>query len=75
MYELGFYISEDDILHSRRREHLQSYNILVLPICNLSRVRMGQSHMCDERRKHLFILTSKKNSEKNKQISANTNSK
>jgi hypothetical protein len=34
-YELGFYIPEDDILHSRRREHLNSYNafelILVIP--------------------------------------------
>jgi hypothetical protein len=24
-YELGFYIPEDDILHSQRREHLKSY--------------------------------------------------
>jgi hypothetical protein len=24
-YELGFYIAEDDILHSHRREHLESY--------------------------------------------------
>jgi hypothetical protein len=24
-YELGFYISEDDILHSHRREILKSY--------------------------------------------------
>jgi hypothetical protein len=24
-YELGFYIPEDDILHSDRREHLRSY--------------------------------------------------
>jgi hypothetical protein len=26
-YELGFYISEDDILHSQRRESLESYII------------------------------------------------
>jgi hypothetical protein len=26
-YELGFYIPEDDILHSRRRENLKSYNL------------------------------------------------
>jgi hypothetical protein len=26
-YELGFYISEDGILHSDRRENLISYNI------------------------------------------------
>jgi hypothetical protein len=25
MYELGFYISEDDILHSHRRENLKFY--------------------------------------------------
>jgi hypothetical protein len=25
-YELGFYIPEDDILHSHRRENLKSYN-------------------------------------------------
>jgi hypothetical protein len=24
-YELGFYISEDDVLHSHRREKLKSY--------------------------------------------------
>jgi hypothetical protein len=24
-YELGFYIPEDDILHSHRREYLKSY--------------------------------------------------
>jgi hypothetical protein len=27
-YELGFYIPEDDILHSYRREHLKSYIVL-----------------------------------------------
>jgi hypothetical protein len=27
-YELGFYIPEDDILHSHRRENLKSYKIL-----------------------------------------------
>jgi hypothetical protein len=26
-YELGFYIPEDDILHSHRRENLKSYNL------------------------------------------------
>jgi hypothetical protein len=28
MYELGFYIPEDDILHSHRCEHLKSYRLL-----------------------------------------------
>jgi hypothetical protein len=28
MYELGFYIQEDDILHSRRRENNKSYMAL-----------------------------------------------
>jgi hypothetical protein len=27
-YELGFYIPEDDILHSNRRENLKSYMAL-----------------------------------------------
>jgi hypothetical protein len=35
-YELGFYIPEDDILHSQRRENLKSYdgesNDKLLPI-------------------------------------------
>jgi hypothetical protein len=26
-YEVGFYIPEDDILHSHRRENLKSYSI------------------------------------------------
>jgi hypothetical protein len=26
-YDLGFYIAEDDILHSHRRENLKSYNV------------------------------------------------
>jgi hypothetical protein len=29
-YELGFYISEDDILHSHRRENLKSYRDLTI---------------------------------------------
>jgi hypothetical protein len=27
-YELGFYIADDGILHSRRRENVKSYKIL-----------------------------------------------
>jgi hypothetical protein len=30
-YELGFYIPEDDILHSHRRENHKSY---ILPLCS-----------------------------------------
>jgi hypothetical protein len=29
-YELGFYIPEDDILHSHRRENLKSYKQIVI---------------------------------------------
>jgi hypothetical protein len=29
-YELGFYIPEDDILHSHRRENLKSYIALTI---------------------------------------------
>jgi hypothetical protein len=32
-YELGFYIPEDDILHSHRRENLISYQIHVHSTC------------------------------------------
>jgi hypothetical protein len=28
-YELGFYIPEDDILHSHRRENFKSHNVTV----------------------------------------------
>jgi hypothetical protein len=42
-YELGFYIPEDGILHSRRRENLKSYIVLtawaLLRRCNVSPVR------------------------------------
>jgi hypothetical protein len=42
-YELGFYIPEDDILHSHRRENLKSYIALsgwsLLWRCNVSPVR------------------------------------
>jgi hypothetical protein len=29
-YELGFYIPEDDILHSHRRENLKSYRHIIV---------------------------------------------
>jgi hypothetical protein len=29
-YELGFYIPEDDLLHSHRRENLKSYILLFM---------------------------------------------
>jgi hypothetical protein len=32
-YEMGFYISEDDILHSHRRENLRSYIVSVSGNC------------------------------------------
>jgi hypothetical protein len=31
-YELGFYIPEDDILHSDRRENLKSYRMILLKV-------------------------------------------
>jgi hypothetical protein len=33
-YELGFYIPEDDILHSHRRENLKPYIAVRVPDCN-----------------------------------------
>jgi hypothetical protein len=42
-YELGFYIPEDDILHSHRRESLKSYIALIdcglWQRCNMSPVK------------------------------------
>jgi hypothetical protein len=36
-YELGFYITEDDILHSHRRENLKSY--IALKAWTLQQIR------------------------------------
>jgi hypothetical protein len=33
-YDLGFYIPEDDILHSHRRENLKSYIALPTELCS-----------------------------------------
>jgi hypothetical protein len=33
-YELGFYIPEDDILYSHRRENLRSYIALTIWLCS-----------------------------------------
>jgi hypothetical protein len=41
-YELGFYITEDGILHSHRREILKSYTCLhvsILSFCKVTRRR------------------------------------
>jgi hypothetical protein len=35
-YELGFYIPEDDILHSHRREHLKSRYVMKAKLIVLS---------------------------------------
>jgi hypothetical protein len=34
-YELGFYIPEDDILHSHCREDLKSYEICLIFVLNI----------------------------------------
>jgi hypothetical protein len=34
-YELGFYIPEDDILHSYRRENLQSYTLVEVQLLSI----------------------------------------
>jgi hypothetical protein len=37
-YELDFYIPEDDILHSHRRENLKSYKkLIVFPFGSITR--------------------------------------
>jgi hypothetical protein len=38
-YELAFYIPEDDILHSHRRENLRSYPVLLI-LCSLTFIIM-----------------------------------
>jgi hypothetical protein len=47
-YELCFYIPEDDILHSHRRENLKSYIVTVhgLRPCKQRRVATGHMHVC-----------------------------
>jgi hypothetical protein len=57
-YELGFYIPEDGILHSHRRENLESYIILTgwaLQRKLLSPVKYEQSH--SHRREKLTSCT------------------
>jgi hypothetical protein len=39
-YELGFYIPEDAILHSDRREHLKHYNSGYVPAANSESLRI-----------------------------------
>jgi hypothetical protein len=56
-YELGFYIKEDAILHSHRREHLNSYTEIALvarvdtEIANSTRIVPRTFH-------HLCVLVS-----------------
>jgi hypothetical protein len=47
-YELGFYIPEDDILHSHRRENLKSYVALTGWRRNLSPVKYEQGFYIPE---------------------------
>jgi hypothetical protein len=37
-YELGFYIPEDGILHSHRRENVKSYILIVILLYNLEKL-------------------------------------
>jgi hypothetical protein len=41
-YELGFYIPEDDILHSHRRENLKSYMVDKLSLIDKGGFRRGR---------------------------------
>jgi hypothetical protein len=34
MYELGFYIPEESILHRHRRENLKSFAVSIYSVCN-----------------------------------------
>jgi hypothetical protein len=59
-YELGFYIPEDDILHSPRRENLKSYNpVCGYPFCLWVVLLARASFTCresDEERDHPITL-------------------
>jgi hypothetical protein len=47
-YELGFYIPEDGILHSHRRENLKSY--MVLTYCCIGKTRGTMFHVNEDRK-------------------------
>jgi hypothetical protein len=42
-YELGFYIPEDDILHSHCRESLKSYNVIA---CSTHVSKVKSTELC-----------------------------
>jgi hypothetical protein len=57
-YELGFYIPEDDILHSQSRENLKSYTttIVIFLTCAANPVSVCvDSESCDF---HIRLMTS-----------------
>jgi hypothetical protein len=47
-YELGFYIPEDDILHSHRSEHLKSYTAYAVS----KTVPQWQTRVCGQTTQH-----------------------
>jgi hypothetical protein len=54
-YELGFYIPEDDIVHSDRREHLKSY-MGVRNAATFIRFSFRLPHVCNIRSRCFFHL-------------------
>jgi hypothetical protein len=52
-YELGFYIPEDDILHSHRRGNLKSYT---LSLCSTLTVRDHVSHQLEDKTLEMEML-------------------
>jgi hypothetical protein len=60
-YELGFYIPEDDILHSPRRENLKSYKLI--PLENVTSASRSTRETSSPK-EHLAEATSLLNKEK-----------
>jgi hypothetical protein len=48
-YELGFYIPEDRILHSHRRDHLKSYiQYVEFDVLTMMTVQCGENLTCHQ---------------------------
>jgi hypothetical protein len=57
-YELGFYITEDGILHSHRRENLKSYTVIDFRgkcICFITEMNSGLHNSQEEARAAITI--------------------
>jgi hypothetical protein len=57
MYELGFYILEDGILHSHRCENLKAYTVSPISSCECFRLQLGRiSFLMQQTTHNVFIF-------------------